>query len=311
MHVFVDADGQLRWPWRLLAFAFFTVAAAYAITAIAYPIVAGVSHTIGVRFIAYPWIMAASVASGHALSLRFADRTMTWSAIGLGRPALGVRALSASALLGALAIAVPCVALLAIGWLTVSDSSGWIDGAGGLALPDQLNWWSAAGASALMLVPAALAEELLMRGYAFAVLRARFGWQVALGATSAIFALLHVDNPGASAQALALVTIAGIFLGTVLLVTGSLYAAVAAHFSWNFVMAALLHTTVSGLPVSAPGYRVVNSGPAWATGGPWGPEGGAFAALGMAMALVVLFTRPAGRALLMRPFGRGENVGHE
>ena len=307
--VLVDATGRLLWPWRLIAFVFFTWAAAIAITAIVYPFVAGVSHLVGVRFIAFPWINVVAVAAGTALTLRSADKQLTWSAIGLGRAAARPGVLGGSALLGGLAIAGPCVALLAVGWLSVGASTGaWVGGSEGIDLSAQVGWWEAAGMSALILAPSALSEELLVRGYVFTALRERFGWQVALGATSTIFALLHIANPGASAQTLALVTIAGIFLGTVVLVTQSLYAAVAAHFAWNFVMAAVMHTSVSGLPLSAPGYRVTNSGPVWATGGAWGPEGGAFAAAGMALALVVLFTRPAGRELLMRPFGRRETV---
>ena len=46
-------------------------------------------------------------------------------------------------------------------------------------------------------------------------------------------------------------------------------------------MAVVFHTAVSGFPMEAPGYRYVDAGPDWATGGEWGPEGGIPAALGM------------------------------
>ena len=63
--------------------------------------------------------------------------------------------------------------------------------------------------------------------------------------------------------------------------TKSLYAAWMAHFAWNWTMAVVFHTAVSGYPMEAPGYRYVDAGPDWATGGDWGPEGGIPAALGM------------------------------
>ena len=53
------------------------------------------------------------------------------------------------------------------------------------------------------------------------------------------------------------------------------YAAWAAHFAWNWTMAVVFHVAVSGLPLESPGYRYVDAGPDWATGGSWGPEGGA------------------------------------
>jgi hypothetical protein len=81
------------------------------------------------------------------------------------------------------------------------------------------------------------------------------------------------------------------FLGGVLVATRSLYAAWMAHFAWNWTMAVLFHTAVSGLPLESPGYRYVDAGPDWATGGPWGPEGGLPAALGMGAGMAYLFVR--------------------
>jgi membrane protease YdiL (CAAX protease family) len=141
---------------------------------------------------------------------------------------------------------------------------------------------------ALFFLPQSLAEEMALRGYIFAVVREALGPAAALFGTSVVFGLLHLGNPGASVQSTLLVVLAGLFLGSILLVTGSLYAAWMAHFAWNWAMAALLHTPVSGIPVRPPDYQLVDAGPDWATGGSWGPEGGAGAALGMAGALWTL-----------------------
>jgi hypothetical protein len=88
------------------------------------------------------------------------------------------------------------------------------------------------------------------------------------------------------------VTLAGIFLGVVRLATVSLWAAFAAHLAWNFVLSGVLHAAVSGTAFPTPGYRVVDAGPDWLTGGAWGPEGGAPAAGGM---LAVLWWLRRGR----------------
>ncbi len=144
-----------------------------------------------------------------------------------------------------------------------------------------------------------------MRGYAFRALRDAWGWVPALLVTSFVFALLHWLNPNGCVatwrqgtfdaqtcmQSTAMVTLAGVFLGGVLVYTGSLYAAWAAHFAWNWTMTGLLHAPVSGISgvpgVVAPDFLIVDAGPDWATGGPWGPEGGLAAAAGMIVAFYV------------------------
>jgi len=153
------------------------------------------------------------------------------------------------------------------------------------------SWWGEAGHSTIVLLPAAFFEELFIRGYVFAVLRRASGWRLALIVTSAVFGLLHAWNPGADAESILAVTVAGFFLGAILLATRSLYAAGAAHFAWNWVMSGALHIAVSGVPSADPGYRVVETGPDWLTGGGWGPEGGLAAVAVMFIAIFYLYGR--------------------
>jgi hypothetical protein len=87
------------------------------------------------------------------------------------------------------------------------------------------------------------------------------------------------------------VTLAGLMLGTIVVYTGSLYAATAAHVAWNWTMAGVFHLPVSGLRFSTPDFRIVDAGPDWATGGGWGPEAGIGAALGMGAATAFLYAR--------------------
>ena len=115
--------------------------------------------------------------------------------------------------------------------------------------------------------------------------------KITLVATSVVFGALHLLNPGANAESLINVTLAGFFLGGVLLLTESLYAAIAAHFGWNWTMAAIFHSAVSGASIPAPNYATVDNGPDWLTGGPWGPEGGAAATAAMILAFFYLYRR--------------------
>ena len=50
-----------------------------------------------------------------------------------------------------------------------------------------------------------------------------------------------------------------------------------------------------GLPLESPDYRYVDAGPDWATGGVWGPEGGAAGGLGMLGGIAYLYARRKSR----------------
>ncbi len=290
---FVDAHGRMHWPWRLVSFALFAVAAWLVGGMVVYPVVSTVLGVAGVRFVAWPWISLFGIAAAHVLVGRSVDARMTWAQLGLGEAAMAPRKLAAGLGMGAAAILVPVVLCLALGWFAFEVTSDAI-------------WLTSSMSAALVLLPAALFEELLVRGYGFGVIMERFGAIAAVVVSSALFALLHLTNPGATAQSLLAVALAGVWLAMVRLATDSLWAAFAAHFAWKAVMALVLHAKVSGFAFATPRYRMIDTGPAWATGGGWGPEGGAFAALGMVAATAALIARPAGRALFTRPERRGE-----
>lgn len=222
---------------------------------------------VGARPASFMVVMAGGLLIGHAWTFHLVD-LRGWEFVGLGRSAWIPSRVATCALLGALAIGIPAAALLAMGWLRVVPASP------GSSL-------GAALASLALLVPASLWEELFVRGYAYSVLRERWGPWVAIVVTADLFALVHFLNAGASVQALSVVLAAGLFLGLIREATRSLYAAWAAHLAWNFVLVGILHATVSGVTLAAPDYRMVDAGPDWATGGTWGPEGGYFALAGL------------------------------
>ncbi|MFN2564776.1 MAG: lysostaphin resistance A-like protein [Gemmatimonadaceae bacterium] len=268
--------GALRAPWRILAFLAATAGCALLAGLILMPLRPAIAST-RIPLLADSMVVLGGVAGGTAIILRWIDprpRRAVW----LDREAARPRRLAEGWLLGVLAIALPAGALIAAGWLSVEPHA-----------PG--SWIAAAFRVSVMLLVAALAEELMFRGYILAVLRETIGWAPALAVTSVAFGYVHANNPGANARALVLVMLAGLFLGAVVAVTRSLYAAWMAHFAWNWTMAVLLHIPVSGLETETPDYRTVDAGPDWATGGPWGPEGGGGAALGMIAGLGYLAAR--------------------
>jgi membrane protease YdiL (CAAX protease family) len=235
----------------------------------------------GAREASFVLVMAGGMLIGHAWTFHLVDGR-GWRFVGLGRDAWRPSRLASGLAVGALAIAVPSAALLALGWLRVEPSTP------GSSL-------GAAAAMLAVLVPAALWEELFVRGYAFALVRERWGPGVAIASTAMLFGVMHFLNDGASPRAVSVVIVAGLFLGLVRDATRSLYAAWAAHLAWNVVLVVFLHATVSGLTMAAPDYRVVDAGPDWATGGAWGPEGGLFAAAGLVAAAWYVFRRSTRR----------------
>jgi uncharacterized protein len=261
--------------WRTIAF--------YAICIVALILFQALARTFTTSAIAdqrsltFEWITLLSAVIATWVMVRGVDK-LPWRELGLDRAAAAPTLLVKGAALGGLTIGIASLALVSIHMLRIE------------ATPSG-SWWGDAAHSALLLAPAAFFEELFIRGYVFAILRRAGGWKLALSVTSIIFGLLHVANPGADSESILAVIVAGFFLGCILLVTKSLYAAGAAHFAWNWVMSGALHVAVSGLPSADPDYRVVDSGPDWLTGGPWGPEGGLAAVAAMFVVLFYLFGR--------------------
>ncbi|HEY8166834.1 MAG TPA: type II CAAX endopeptidase family protein [Gemmatimonadaceae bacterium] len=274
--LFANEDGRIRAGWRVLIFIIvflfcFTVAAVaeYGLTIMA--------ESRGYRPLVAQWSFPLSLVVAHWIVLRWIENG-SWDYVALGRKAARPQLMIGGLALGVLAIGIPSLLLIAAGQLAIRP------------MPDGSSTGVAAIALANLL-PAAFGEEMLLRGYIFAALRDGIGWKWTLIVTSIVFGLMHMINPGADAQSILLVILAGFFLGSILLATRSLYAAGMVHFGWNWAMAAGMHTPVSGIRVQTPDYRVIDNGPDWLTGGQWGPEGGFPSALAMFVVMIYIYSR--------------------
>jgi membrane protease YdiL (CAAX protease family) len=276
-NLFYKAPGTLRAPWRIVIFIIAALGALAICAVVLTPILGSFFAVIGApKETADSWVTTIALLLATMFMVRVVDRR-PWSEVWLDRNASRPSALVAGFAVGALSIAVPTGLMILAGWL--ANDGG-----------DPGSWFVAMLQVSLLLIPAALLEELMTRGYILAVLREVWGWKWAVAVTSIAFGLMHLANPGVAPESIVFVTLAGFFLAGVLYVTRSLYAAWMAHFAWNWTMAALFHVAVSGIPMPSPHYHYVDSGPDWATGGPWGPEGGLPAGLGMFAGLVFLYT---------------------
>jgi CAAX protease family protein len=285
--VFYTQEGGIRAGWRVLLFlGLFAVFYEVVRTFLAYVRPANYAALQVEQYLLL--LLAAWLA--HYIMLRWVDHK-SWSYVGLGAEQCTSRALVIGLALGSLCILVPSAGLLLAHDLTLVTG-----------LQGRHDWLVLAWGGALLFLPQSLVEEMLSRGYLFSALRDWVGEIGALAFTSVGFGLLHKGNPGATAQSVSVVVLAGIFLGAILVITRSLYAAWMAHFAWNWSMADLLHAPVSGMRFPYSGYRVDDSGPDWLTGGSWGPEGGVAAAVGMIAGIALLI------AWRRRDAVRGDNA---
>ena len=170
-----------------------------------------------------------------------------------------------------------------------------------------VEWLGLAFTGLLWLALPAAAEEAVFRGYLFRALTAAAGPIVAILATSALFAVVHGQNPNVAGAGLLNIFLAGVLLAVAVLRTGSLWFAAALHLGWNWAMAAPLDLPVSGLDAfDAPLYEPVATGPAWLTGGAFGPEGGLAGTAAAALLLAsILWTTRDGGMLAIPGMDRG------
>lgn len=146
--------------------------------------------------------------------------------------------------------------------------------------------------SGLIFILAAAAEEAMFRGYPLQTMtRSHLAW-VAIILTSIIFSTGHLDNPNVVPGFTFINTaLAGLWLAVAYLRTRSLWFPLGVHWSWNWMMGAVLGLPVSGINHLTPNplVRAVAVGPSWLTGGTYGIEGGAACTLALLLSTIFIW----------------------
>lgn len=247
-------------------------------------------------WIAAGWALAPPLADQHPLlasvfSLLIAVLPATylllrltgegrWAALGLPMNAAGPRHLAAGIALGG------GLAAFIVG---VQWSAGWLVAASGAPPDDPGEWlWEPPLAvGVLVLAVGAAGEELLFRGYGLQqLMRAATPWPAVIG-TSALFGLLHFNNPDFSRVGMLNTMLFGALFGVALVRHRSLWLPYGMHFGWNLTLA-LAGVNVSGLTIRLTDLSFAPAGPSLWSGAEYGPEGSlftAFAVAGMGMGL--------------------------
>jgi uncharacterized protein len=174
---------------------------------------------------------------------------------------------------------IPAAVAMLLG--VVAAGAAWVPDGGSLP-----QYFGRLGMILVMLAPAALAEEVIFRGVPLVILSRVLGRPGALILLSVGFALAHVTNPDVTARALGNIALAGILLSVAFFSPGGMWAAFGAHLGWNMTLAAL-GAPVSGLPFEIPYVDYTMGGPAWLTGGTFGPEGGLLSTFAITTAIIL------------------------
>jgi uncharacterized protein len=126
-------------------------------------------------------------------------------------------------------------------------------------------------------------EELLSRGYHLVnlaeglnqpLLGQRGALILAFLISSLAFGLLHLGNPNATWVSTLNISLAGVFLGLGMVLTGSLAIPIGLHITWNFFQGNVFGFAVSGFRMGATLIESEIVDNTWLMGGAFGPEAG-------------------------------------
>ncbi|MBI2956672.1 MAG: CPBP family intramembrane metalloprotease [Acidobacteria bacterium] len=208
----------------------------------------GAGELVGATFAAWVFLRALDRRSFRTLGLWFYAGWGREVVVGLG--------------LGLALMTVNVGLLLAAGGLEIR----------GLALEGSAALGSFAAMLLFLLLPAA-GEELVFRGYFFQRVVEAWGPVAAVGGLSLLFGLVHWRNPQADLLSTLNTALAGVLLAVAYLKTRGLWLPIGLHLSWNFSMGFLYSLPVSGIRLPQKLLDVGVAGPAWLSGGNYGPEG--------------------------------------
>jgi uncharacterized protein len=164
-----------------------------------------------------------------------------------------------------------------IGWAGVTACALMIFVFGGMVVVFYTGWraFATLPIDLAILLLASLAEEVAFRGYPFQRLIEATSPAIATLLLSFLFALIHINNPGASAASALVTFFSGWLFAVAYLRTRALWVGWGIHFAWNASMAVIFGLPLSGLTQFSPVISSTAIGPTWLTGFDYGPEGSA------------------------------------
>ena len=281
MNAFLLDDGRLRSGWRFMV-SVFLVLVAYFVAGNLSVLVAG-AHRRLEDVVFRPLLMVLEVIAFLFITRLFDQPSGSpWEYIGLRRRRW-LRETVEGALLGFGMIT------LAIGLIAIFFN---------IAATISLSPKSLVAAVVVfgVVLAAAMAEELMFRGYPFQRLVEGLGASGAVILLSAMFGAVHMQNPHVSDNrwvqifAFTNTLLIGIVLALCYLRTRALWLPWGLHFGWNAALGSMYGLPVSGINQFATVVRGKVTGPEWLLGGRYGLEGGMLGTLIILLGLGYVLT---------------------
>jgi len=281
-----NRHGLLRVPWRLLLFGVIATAGFVLLSLLLTPFrnqFEMPEEMTGLRDLSMPLVIfgflliAACVGAAGAVAARFFDRRSVAS-IGLGFHRRWAKEFGLGLLMGALFITAIALVQIAAGALRL-EPSGVAPG----VLISQFFLYL------LFFTGVSLTEELIFRGYPLQALAEGIGKIPAAILLSAPFGIVHYFNEGGTGVGALSTGFAGLLLALAYFRTRSLWLPVGMHITWNLTMGWVFSMPVSGEVLPRTLFTAETSGPAWLSGGSFGPEGSVLAFAGMAVMAFVIY----------------------
>lgn len=227
-----------------------------------------------------------ATAVGAVSSMYLAARSLDvrpWSNYGLIFNQQAARECLWGVALAALAMGIIFLVEYAAGWVTVTGW-GWQH-----HRPDEsfIIWL---GGYLFFMIIVSFWEELVFRGYQIVNLSEGFNFpgftprQAVMAAvllSSIVFGVMHALNPNAGILSTLNITLAGAMLAFPFVITGRLALSIGLHIGWNFFQGGIFGFPVSGVRARNSLAQIDQAGPAWLTGGSFGPEAGLLGLAGL------------------------------
>jgi hypothetical protein len=139
----------------------------------------------------------------------------------------------------------------------------------------------------IVLLLAALNEELIFRGFPLQLLIDGMGERPAIVGMSTLFGAVHLSNPNASILGTLNTILAGILLSLAYVRTRSLWMPYAIHLGWNVGLGFVFGFPLSGVDIASL-WTTGTAGSETILGGDYGPEGGLLATFIFAAAALIV-----------------------
>ena len=267
-----DEQFSIRAGWRIALFIIIVAIVSFSILSLVKIVFAHFPYfkmqSVGMFFVYISLTLATWI------TLRFVDKR-PFVSVGITWKAHIAKELSQGLVLGFGMMSVIYVAEYSLGWVVIEYRN--------IATGE---WMTIFANSAFLYVVVGYGEELLFRGYILQTLAEGTNKIIAVVSFSVIFGYAHAGNPNVTFFALVNVVLAGIWLSVAYFKTGALWLSIGLHISWNFTQGFIYSFPVSGTTSIHEQIGTAKQfGPAWITGGAFGPEGGT-----LATAVIILGT---------------------